>query len=1074
MASDTFSRYLCLKLDRIGAVINAEAVSVEQPMFLATHTPMTGIAVDERRWPEAIERVDEAGALAALRAAARDDRHALMVVKGVQGTGKSHLVRWLRERYAAGRRPVDGGGPAEVVLLIERSSNSLRGTILQLLASGVFDDATSDELLGRMRDATDALNDAQLDNHLLNNLQVGAVDATLPDGTPVPPRIHRHLREFLLDLVAREYLSRDDGPIDRIRRFLTDGRGPDAGPADAPEFTAADLDLPLSVRQAISRDGNRGAKALADDLADREPMRGQTARLLNALLPAAIQRTTALSGDDLRTIFLDLRRRLRREGKGLVLFIEDVTTFTGIDAALMEVLVTQHTGEANRDLCRMTSVVGVTDAFYLDRVPDNVKDRVTHLVALSARGSDATQLATPGAVADLVGRYLNALRLEPGEVEAWAGAGADPDSLPNACDRCPYRPVCHPAFGAVSDHPDDPEPRIGLYPFNETALWAMFDRLDPARVVKTPRSLLRSVVQYVLQSHARLIPEGGFPPPPDRLGEEFDVPPLRDGFQARAIDQQAGTRARSVESLIRVWGDRTITAIDGDGGRVVGGLPEAVFTAFDLPAIRGEGVGPPPRPLDDDPTIEQRPTPTPDPPIPPIPPVTPPAVESREAQRINAWREGQQLQGANDLATWVADFFRTGIDWERHHVPAHLVGERIQAGRIRFEGQATAGSRTGQLPFERSDEVAYALLALHTLRSPHAVGEEGRVGGAVALLSGWLRRHEERVVEFVRRPALEAPEPMPLVRAAVRASVALAALRGAVTASDFDNMRELFAAVIEHAVKDRRSTPSEEEWAAELESIAQRFPTAWAGVPSRIRGRLSPTNLQSQLRHSLDLGRGGTTSERSAFLDAATALDELGAAQADGWRMRALDPERGTWTASWVQVADAWTALRTYLGDGVAEGRAQIVADRERLDAIVGDADATAVERAVKETISVLRALQLPYHLDRAQTLRSEDITNARQRSAQVAAAPDDLRLAAALASTSPSVAEVRRTVEAADEFATFVDRELDRIARDPRHAELEAGAEATEIARTKGAFADLLALLEGDAPEVVDEGDRP
>jgi len=767
VSSETFSRYLCLKLDRIPDVINAEAVSVEQAIFLATHSPMTNIAVE--RSPEAIDRATEEELLASLRAAAAAaDRHALMVVKGVQGTGKSHLVRWLRDRYETEQRLVAATGPRDVVLLIERASASLCGTLEQLLASGVFDDATSEEQVRRLRNAAVALEDAQLDHLLVNNLQVGAVGETMPDGSAVPRRVHRHAQDFLLNVVVRRQLMLPGGPVDRIRRFLNEGRGGGIGLEDAPEFLPADLDFPMTIRREITHEGNRNADDLTKDLSQSGAIREQMARFLNALLPTAIQRTTALSGEDLKTIFFDLRRRLRGEGRGLVLFIEDVTSFTGIDAALMDVLVTQHTGEGNLVLCRMTSVVGVTDAFFVDRIPDNIKDRVTHQVALTAGGRSATQLADPRSVAELVGRYLNALRLEPEEIEWWERGGASPAELPVFCDRCRFRGTCHPAFGAVSHLPGEASSPIGLYPFNETALWTMFGSLDEARGARTPRALLRSVVQYVLQSHADKIVDGSFPPPATRLGGEFAPPPLANSLQGRTITQQAGPRAASVETLVRVWGDRTVHATTDGEQRLVGGLSPAVFTAFALPLIEGEGdVQPDASPPtvgtgitattdvqpDVQPVVDPLPTPTPTPRV-----VT---QAEREAERIASWREGQPLQGYLEFAGRIADLFRETIDWDGYGVPHDLVNERLTPGRVFFEGQAGGeGSRVDRLPFGRTDEVVYALQALSALRTAPEESDPAKVGGAVSTLAVWRLREEARVLRFVRQPTGETPEPI--------------------------------------------------------------------------------------------------------------------------------------------------------------------------------------------------------------------------------------------------------------------------------------------------------------------------
>ena len=98
----------------------------------------------------------------------------------------------------------------------------------------------------------------------------------------------------------------------------------------------------------------------------------------------AISVATNLAAGDLLAMFTELRQHLRDEGRELALFIEDITALTGIDEGLIEVLISEHRGEGGAGLCRISSVVGVTDSVYADRLPDNVKERVTHLLALNA------------------------------------------------------------------------------------------------------------------------------------------------------------------------------------------------------------------------------------------------------------------------------------------------------------------------------------------------------------------------------------------------------------------------------------------------------------------------------------------------------------------------------------------------------------------------------------------------------------------------------------------------------------------------------------------------------------------
>src|SRR5690606_1763858 len=91
-------------------------------IFLATHTPITGISVAGSHAGE-ILGADERAVLTALSYS--DRRHAFCVVHGEPGSGKSHLIRWLSVNW-----PETG----DVKLLLQRADGSLDGALRQLRA----------------------------------------------------------------------------------------------------------------------------------------------------------------------------------------------------------------------------------------------------------------------------------------------------------------------------------------------------------------------------------------------------------------------------------------------------------------------------------------------------------------------------------------------------------------------------------------------------------------------------------------------------------------------------------------------------------------------------------------------------------------------------------------------------------------------------------------------------------------------------------------------------------------------------------------------------------------------------
>src|SRR5205823_13136828 len=157
-------------------------------------------------------------------------------------------------------------------------------------------------------------------------------------------------------------------------------------------------------------------------------------------------------------------------------------------------------------------VIGITDNYFNDHFPDNMKERVTHRLTLDATQQgllESDLLRSPRSTADMAARYLNAIRLGQTALDSWSEHGARPEKLPNACDACQFKTTCHQAFGFVELGSDETTAqRVGLYPFNEHAIWTMYRGL--ATRTRTPRLLLNSVLEYVLESHGNKISRGIF------------------------------------------------------------------------------------------------------------------------------------------------------------------------------------------------------------------------------------------------------------------------------------------------------------------------------------------------------------------------------------------------------------------------------------------------------------------------------------------------------------------------------------------------------------------------------------
>jgi len=764
---DQFIGYTCWKVERVGQVINREAVEMDAATFLATHLPITGLRYEIAEY--AITDNSENALLSELIDRAQNNKHTFVVLKGIPGTGKSHLVRWLRERYASS---CEEQNLQEVTLLIRRANSSLRETLKQIIRSGVFEGPEFESYLQRLEDATNNLSSRELGNRLLNALQEAAL--AVREGTYKPNdrkyslRVTKDMPDFLLNTPARSHLQRPGGGIERIVQFLSgEGRSSGAG-EEMPQFEEADFDFPPEMLRDLRQSGG-AIRGIADFSTTR---RDDLVSYTNALLNRAVSNLTSITPEQLKAMFGELRRQLRRQGRNLTLFIEDITAFTGLDAGLIDVLIAQH-GADNPEFCRLTSLIGVTDNYYEEQFRSHVRERITFLISLNTGETTdhaSSLLQSSNNVVEMAARYLNAIRLPHNSVEEWHRQHASPDRLPNACVECPVRELCHESFGAVQVNAN-PDSAVGLYPFNERALVTLYENINPQRTTRTPRALLNNILSYILSSHTDRIRARNFPPGPSDLAPDVTPPNLKKPAQRQIIERAARSKRKSarVETLIRFWGDGTVDSPE-DAPEIVGSLSRTVFDVFELPFFTGDLVAP---------DVESIPSDTGEKASQPSETVTTAPTKSPNADDIEQWRTGGRLQKYQQLAADLAAFVKSAIPWELHGISRTLVDERVTQARFEIQGQAGMARSRPRFTFERSDELALVLHALDDLRHIREPASD-QLATNLTSMHSWLAINETRLIDYVKGVGFDdVPDELPAYDSIVTESVyALAALSG--------------------------------------------------------------------------------------------------------------------------------------------------------------------------------------------------------------------------------------------------------------------------------------------------------
>ena len=319
---------------------------------------------------------------------------------------------------------------------------------------------------------------------------------------------------------------------------------------------------------------------------------------LNARRNHAVQSVLGVSSDGLKRLFEELRAALQSKGRRLVLLLEDVTSWQGVDDHLIDVLTTDATTRPEKDLCPLISVVGVTPDYYEQDLRGNYQQRITINVRLGkgdGRFEEIGTLKDSDKRAGFTARYLSAVRTGEVALKAWRERLRSEPSLapPNPCVQCPRSERCHAAFGEVEG--------IGLFPFTRTAVDTFFEALNSdagGQTYRTPRGLLQGVLAPTLLN-PKALADGTYPGPlveSSYLRKVHLTDMLDSQLRERVPEDSRRDRLRRVFAY---WGDNRPTLARLDDDLQYAGVSRTVIEAFDLPWIAGDArvVQPVPAPV---------------------------------------------------------------------------------------------------------------------------------------------------------------------------------------------------------------------------------------------------------------------------------------------------------------------------------------------------------------------------------------------------------------------------------------------------------------------------------------------
>lgn len=719
---------LCWNPDTVRQVINPFAEHIPDSLFRAVHcdwdlrvTPPVGKSyqeINDTAW-------EEMKPSALLEDFLREERpHALAVILGETGSGKSHLVHWMRLNI----REDDH----RMVFVVRKSGTSLRAIVRDIIAR--LPNNQQQVFLEIFNAAGDGVMTRESQKHeLLNHLaQAIREDLAAPEVGELEEALLESLPHLLQDpYIRRIHFLRDNCAVAGIVDHIFAESNAKNRPDKRQLFTADDLQLG-------GMDFVNATRLAKDAIELIEIDQSLALEILNRNLDRAVARTLSFSGDRVEELMTSLRVHLKSEGRELVLLVEEFARLQGIDRVLLQAI----TSQGDERQCRMRTAIAVSTGFF-ESVAATAYMRTTHIIDMDrSAGRDEAREVTVDSLSEFAARYLNATRLGRDRIEQWSEGALPHDSAPSPCTDCPHITECHEVFGAVENY--------GLYPFTKKALWNSAKRVNPSMPTSlNPRILQNDLLVEFLDNFAPAIKSGEFPPPKllDKLG----------GVKNLHLAEETSLQSRSQQNAGR-W--KAFLEIYDGSGKIVN-LPTPLRDAFGVPEIPNAIF----EVLPQDTTLDRTPTPN--------RPVQAESSANPDDLAIESWIRGSGLDEriATRLRELLFPALVDNIDWD-------ILG----LARSDFASRKGGAFRQTSISFERQNTRPPAYLKVNLKISADAVTGQALQGLLRAsrdrfrwdfengdrALSAFLGRLEEWATEIalqLRRFAAPTPNWNPAIAA---------------------------------------------------------------------------------------------------------------------------------------------------------------------------------------------------------------------------------------------------------------------------------------------------------------------
>lgn len=651
----------CWTADSLEATIRTVAAMGTEsgPRFLASHAPITHVRVGDGG--QIATDVEVFEKIVALRS-----RENVVLVHGDPGTGKSHLINWIKLRYdhAIASERMNNVIP----VLIRRRTGSLKDALEQLVQQLPVEFS---KYVEPVRSAIDRISEKAARQKLASAMHLELGIKWQEEGRPRLRRTIRDISEAFRAQGFGDWLCREGGVIDRnIQRLISPSDVQDR--ESIPEFSADEFRI--TDQRLRSRALNpEVVNNLIFEFEEDERSAEEASQACNLVLRSALREFTGLGNAQLSNILTSIRQDLKKSGMRLVLLIEDVSTLSVLDDEIVNAVEPQN----DPSLCDLTSVLGMTEQAF-SRLRDNQYQRVAGSGLILSFPTDAAATSWAGDADNVdrfVARYLNTTRLTEANIGRVADArreGADVNV--SACENCPVNEACHTAFGAVEFE----GVAVGLFPFRPGTPMRLLSQLDETQtgVRQTQRGLLDFVTKPVLKHVAALN---------DGLASilslpiKIETPAYWQAFSETYTGGWPSNDVSRMRLLAEAWSDARTAEETASQLKLL-------LDPFKFPPFSREAKTGVPAPTLGPTTVQPKP-------VAPVAPVVPPKIQNL-LNRLEKWMNGGKLESPGEIQELILRFLRSALPFEDRRSPAPPTRELLRgtARIIRIEDAATSSA----------------------------------------------------------------------------------------------------------------------------------------------------------------------------------------------------------------------------------------------------------------------------------------------------------------------------------------------------------------------------------------------